>query len=170
MTGERVFTTVRFKKSRPSSARGLTVIELLLVLLLLSVVVGLIVPRMTLLFFHYEFHSTVEQIEKTIYLAFYSAVRDNTVYRLSIDTRQKRFTVFKKDKNGEEDTYIPVTWPGGPVIALPDAMQFAPTVPEAIYFFPDGSSTVESFTLHDDSKKVSFLLQGHLYSFKVVYR
>ena len=105
------FSVIRtFKRS---SLKAFTLIEILLIVVLIGIFAGVVIPRVGVLFFDYEFYSTVSQVEKLIRYAQSSAVSDKNTYRLSIDRREKSFSLFKKTLADEESNFVNVPLKSG---------------------------------------------------------
>ena len=149
---------------------GFTLIEILLVLVLLGIFVGLVIPRVGILFFDYEFHSTINQIEKLIRFASYNSVLNGNIYRLTIDRREKSFVLFQKGTDDDKQEFENVPGRAGSSLILPQNMDISDLSMDTVYFFPDGSSTIATVTLtYRNEKTVSFVMKGYIHGFKVVY-
>ena len=160
-----------FLKFQVQERTGFTLIEILLVIVLVSIFVGLVIPRIGILFFDYEFHSTVSRIEKVIQFASYDAVINKTLYRLSIDRHEKSFCLYQKKAHDDQKEFENVPGKVGSVLVLPENIELSHVTTDTIYFFPDGSSTNATFSLtHKNEKTVSFVMKGFVHGFKVVYQ
>ncbi len=158
------------KKFRKCSLTGFTLIEILLVLVLLSIFVGLVIPRVGILFFDYEFHSTANKIEKLIRFASYSAILNKNIYRLNIDRTAKSFSLSQKKTVNGNSEFENVSGKAGSTLFLPQRVDLSNITADEIYFFPDGSSTASTITIkHSNDNTVSFVLKGFIHGFKVMY-
>jgi len=154
---------------RNSSLTGFTLIELLLVLTLLGIFVGLVIPRVGNLFFDYEFHSSVERIEKMIRFAQQDAVNKELYYRLTIDRTENALILETKSPDSKGD-YSPVPGKIGEEFELPKLCEFSSLRSDAIYFFPDGSTSRAQFAVrYKDDEKVTFKFKGTPFGFSLKY-
>ncbi|MFH1384395.1 MAG: hypothetical protein ABIH47_05455 [Candidatus Omnitrophota bacterium] len=150
---------------------GFTLIEILLVVLLISIFTGLVIPRVGVLFFNYELHSTIEKIEKLIHYAQQSPVLDGTVYKMSIEREEKRFSLFSQQKQDKKEEFEKITGKGSFSIRLPKNMELSDLTSDEIFFFPDGSSTIAQFSIcYNNDQTVSFTIPGYLFGLKVTFR
>jgi type II secretory pathway pseudopilin PulG len=155
-------------KSHKNPSSGFTLIELFLVILLIAVFVGLVIPRVAVLFLGYEFHTTAEKIEKMIFFAQQEAVNNSIYYRLRFDRSDKTFRLEKKDL--DQDDYQMIEGPLGQLHSLPEKIELDIFRTDTIYFFPDGTTTQAEFSLQYDRKeKVIFSLSGAPFGLKIKY-
>jgi len=154
------------------SKNGFTLIELLLVIVLIGVFVGLVIPRVSVMFFDYEFHSTVEKVEKLIRYAQQSSLYEKSKYRLSLDRFEKHLVLEKEypAEYGDKKEFRAVAGKFGEAVVLPEGCALSFRASDAIYFFPDGKTSKEVVTMrYKEEKEVAFTFDGTLHGFAVAY-
>jgi type II secretory pathway pseudopilin PulG len=157
-------------RKRNRRLAGFTLIELLLILVLIGVFLGLVVPRVGLMYFGYEFHTTVEKIEKTILYAQQNAISHNRYYRLTIDRYDKSVALEYKDPGDPRAQYAAEPGRAGEVIRLPEKCELALTYGDTIYFYPDGRTSRGRFSIaFEDTQKAQFSFKGTPFGFSLTY-
>ena len=155
----------RFSKS------GFTFVEILLVLVLIGVFTGLIIPRVGGLFFGYEFHATVNQVEKLIRSSQERAILDNRIYRLSIDAGKKSVRVdVRSVKEEEAEDFVMLDESGKHEISVPEGITMRMMGIDVVFFYPDGTSDKTKFILaQNEDRKATFSIGKTIHAFKVKY-
>lgn len=164
----------RRKKTGPflleRSRSGFTLIELLLILLLIGVFIGLVIPRIGLMYFGYEFHSTVAKVEKTILYAQQNAVNKNRYYRLTFDRGDKRLRLEYKDPEADNGQYTAASGRAGEALVLPERCQIETAYGGTIYFYPDGRTSRGRFSItYEGDYRAQFTFKGTPFGFSLSY-
>jgi prepilin-type N-terminal cleavage/methylation domain-containing protein len=171
---DRPFKGFTLQRKRPVPfcvcGKGFTLIELLLVLTLIGVFVGLVVPRIGVMFFDYEFHAAVERVEKVVRFAQQEAVNSDMYYRLTIDRTENTIQLFQKVPEAYDD-YSAIPGTLGEVFALPESCELLTVRAEDIYFYPDGSTSRTQFSIrYKDQERVVFSFKGTPFGFSLTYK
>jgi type II secretory pathway pseudopilin PulG len=153
--------------TRPRGDAGFTLIEIGLVLLIISVVVALVVPRFRDQS-HAELISQTRKLATTFRFLQEEAILNGRVYRLNIDLDQQRYFITSADDVGElGGGFRAETGILARDVALPASLQIAdvdvPMVSGKLYegvafthFYPDGS--VDATVVHLDNGQEVYTL------------
>src|SRR5512134_1648290 len=145
---------------------GFTLIELGLVLLIISVIVALVVPRFRDQS-HAELISQTRKLASTFRFLQQEAILNARVYRLNIDLDQQRYFVTSAEEGGEMGGFAQETGSLARNVALPASLQIAdvdvPLVSGKLYegvafthFYPDGY--VDATVVHLDNGQEVYTL------------
>jgi type II secretion system protein H len=152
-------------RARPRASAGFTLIELGLVLLIISVIVALVVPRFRDQS-HAELISQTRKLATTFRFLQHEAILNGRVYRLNIDLDQQRYFVTTAEE-GDELNFAQASGILGRNVALPASLQIAdvdvPMVTGKVYegvafthFYPDGY--VDPTVVHLDNGQQAYTL------------
>jgi prepilin-type N-terminal cleavage/methylation domain-containing protein len=152
------------------SRKAFTLIELILVTILIGVFVGLVIPRVGILFFKYEFHDTIKNIETMIRFAQESSLLEKTTYRVTMDRATKEFALEREiyDEDEGKNIFCALEGSRGKSRLLPDDARLS-SYSDSIYFFPDGTTTRDRVSVRFDDDEVVFIFDGTFHGFRVKY-
>ncbi|MGD9764260.1 MAG: Tfp pilus assembly protein FimT/FimU [Candidatus Binatia bacterium] len=150
-------TTASIEQGPRRDAAGFTLIELGLVLLIISVVLALTIPRFRDQS-HAELISQTRKLAATVRFLQHEAILDGRVYRLTFDLDQQRYFVSSADVGGQNARGA--TGILARDVTLPSTVQIADIdVPELggkayegvgfVHFYPDGY--VDPIVVHLDN-------------------
>ncbi len=148
---------------RPARA-GFTLIELLAVLLVVGIILGLVLPRVSSVT-RANLRSSVRLLSGTIRLTYNLAVLNKKNFRLAIDLDQQRYQI--EERNGNE--YIPITSEILQPRTLPDGVWIREVLitdracnhdcmKEYIYFSPYGYVEEAAIYLTNDDETQAYTL------------
>lgn len=153
-------------RARASAAAGFTLIEIGLVLLIISVVVALVVPRFRDQS-HAELISQTRKLATTFRFLQQEAILNGRVYRLNFDLDQQRYFITSAEEGDDFENFTKESGTLARDVALPASLQIAdvdvPMVTGKLYegvafthFYPDGY--VDPTVVHLDNGQQVYTL------------
>jgi type II secretion system protein H len=159
-------------RARPARARGFTLIEITLVLLIIGVLLSLAAPKLSLLG-QARLDASARRLAAMIsYLNDEAALRGR-VYRLTLELDESRYTIetqapYARGEIAEgfvtewdpyaEPTELPL---GIRIVRVESADRAALAGPEALYFLPEGGADTTTITLEgDDGRRLDVWVDG----------
>ncbi len=144
---------------RPAKARGFTLLELVLVMMLLAVMLAVAAPSLRGFTAGSRSRDAVTQVVALAQFAKSRAATDSKVYRLNVDGTSYWLTM------QEGESFIPTGTDFGQTFSLPAGMrvELVPAIanrtfdPTGISFYPDGRSDTAVFRLTDADEKITLL-------------
>lgn len=134
-----MYTTGGWKQNQ-NRWLGFTLIELILVILFISIVIGISNPLFQKTFSYIALKNTSFNIAKAVNYAADMAIIDGVTYKLNFDSDKGCFWITKFDKSSDADgSYIRLDSKYGRVFSLPAGLVFTESATE-VMFYPDGRS------------------------------
>jgi Tfp pilus assembly protein FimT len=97
-------------KDKMERAKGLTIIELVVVMCILAVMVLIAIPNIGRWLPHYRLRSAVRDVASAMQLARLGAIKDNKLWAILFDTGAQSYTVWSSGDDGK--------WPTGDDVAI----------------------------------------------------
>lgn len=116
---------------------GYTLIELTLVILLISVLIGLSTPLFRRTFSELELKNTSYDLAKLINYAQALAVADGASYRMNFNFDKGQYWITKVDTKKETEAYVRIKDRYGRVFSVPEGYTLE-AKEKLITFYPDG--------------------------------
>lgn len=150
---------------------GFTLIEILLVVGMIALLLGFSLPQIGGLYKGYRFHAEIQNVEKLLLYAQTQAVADRKTYKLQFDQQSNTVQIHVRSKE-DASSFDPIKNRYSPM-TLAESVNLRYMRDEAIFFFPDGTSTETSFALvpsdNNEQDEVTFRLSGYPHGIKVTY-
>lgn len=124
---------------RQSSQVGFTLLELLMVLLILSFVVGLSVPLFSRTFNHMQLEVFSYNVARLLDYAGKRAVASRSRTRVHFDTEGRQYWLLQAQAASKESSFQRVSDKLGRTYRIPDAVSVNPSLQD-VTFHPDGSA------------------------------
>jgi len=133
------------------SGLGFTLVELLMVILIMSVVVGLSVPRFGRTFGHLQLQVFAYDVAKLFTYASKRAIAREEILRIYFDTEGKRYWLARAQGAAPKWEFERVAGKFGRINPVPDAISLDPSAGE-VTFFPDGRADRFEMLIFDNSQ------------------
>jgi len=127
------------KRHAGSRKAGFTLIELVLVALIISILIGLSTPLFRNTFSDLQLKNTAFNLAKLINYTREMAIIESTNYRINMNFKKREFWVTKLDSSGDEAVYKRIGGRYGKFFSLPEGL-ILKSKKNKITFYPDGRS------------------------------
>ena len=127
---------------------GFSLLELLTVILVMSTVVGLSVPRFSRSFKHLQVQVVANDIAKLLTYANRRAIAKGEILKVHFDTESKRYWVTRTDQSDLEEGASRVLSKLTQVRLMPESLSVKPSVP-SVTFYPDGRADAFELVIVD---------------------
>ena len=149
-------------KPRRPSKDGFTLIEVLAVLLVVTILIGLALPRFSTTTQDLQLTSSARNLAKLLTYAQERAIVERISYQAVFDSAGKTYWLTRVESKGTETTGLRIEGRYGRPVTLPSGISFRfPEQP--IQFYPDGNS--DPFTIELSAQGRRFILTdgvGHV--------
>lgn len=132
---------------------GLTLVELLIVIVIVSILLSVSVPLFRNTFLGLQLNETANNIASAVRYCYASSVAESIVYMLSFDFQQNIYYISKQDASTEE--FHRVSGRFGKTVKIPTEIKIEGET-EDVYFYPDGKID-----------KVELVLKTNVTAFKI---
>lgn len=134
--------------------KGLTFLELLMVVVLLGLFVAMATPRFQSTYFALQLSNQAKGLAKFLTYAQERAVLEGKTYRFAIDPDKRRYWL-EAESEEEDSSFKRIEGRYGRIFELPEGI-FLESEAKEIFFYPDGGS--DPFTLSLNTKEGNTLL------------
>lgn len=125
-----------------------TLIELVLVVLLISILIGLSAPSFKRTFKNLEIYNSCFNLSKLAQWVQDKAIIERNIYKIKFDLENKTFWIVKKRNTEFIQDFERIQGKYGRVFSLPSELKFVSEKKE-IVFFPDGRCKAEDIKILD---------------------
>jgi prepilin-type N-terminal cleavage/methylation domain-containing protein len=129
---------------------GFTLLELLVVMLIMSVLVGVSVPQFRGTFRHLQLQVVASDVATLLTYAGRRAVATGEVLRVHFDVEGRRYWLVTAPQGSPEEPFERVSGKFARVSSVPRPISFAPSTRE-VTFYPDGRADRFEMVISDDS-------------------
>jgi prepilin-type N-terminal cleavage/methylation domain-containing protein len=138
--------------SRSRSQAGFTLLELLVVMLILSVLVGVSVPQFRGTFRHLQLQVVASEVATLLTYAGRRAVARGEVLRVHFDVEGRRYWLVMAPQGSPAETSETISGKFGRVASVPASISLAPST-RNVTFYPDGRADRFELVISDDSSR-----------------
>lgn len=147
-------------------SRSFTLVELLIVAIIMSILIGLAIPQVRSSFVDIQSKDTCWDVMALMKYAHTRAIIERTRYRVNFDMIENRYWLsFQKEPEVTPDKYDRIKTSIGKTYLLPDTMKIdSMTFDNSITFYPDGTSDDGKMYFSNKNRK-GFVLEitgGHI--------
>jgi general secretion pathway protein H len=128
---------------------GFTLLELLVVLVILSVLVGVSVPQFRGTFRQLQLQVVASDVATLLTYAGRRAVASGEVLRVHFDVEGRRYWLVTAPQGSPEQTFERISGKFGRVSSVPASISFAPSIRD-VTFYPDGRADRFELLISDD--------------------
>jgi len=147
--------------ARAASARGFTLIEALLVVVLLGILVALAVPDFARSFRNQAFHTEVLNLQQAVRYCQYQAIAGRKVLRLAVDPEGGSYRIEQQTTPEDYKAFAPASGRAGQPRAVQSGFRVESATRDPILFFPDGSFTSVSLAIEgEEGQRAAIKLVG----------
>ena len=136
------------KRKNGNNPAAFTLIELTLVLLLITVLLGISTPLFRKTFSGLEVKNASFNLSKAVNYAQEMAIIEKTNFKINFDFKENKFWMTKLEKNDEFPSYKTLSGRYGKSVFMPKGVKLKSET-EEIIFYPDGQSTTAIVSLLD---------------------
>jgi len=144
-----------------TSRTGLTLIELLVYLAVLTLVTALSVPAFTGSYRHLSEESLIQNLERDIRFAQYRAIMEGNAYALQYNDRENIYRFLREERSGRHVEWRPVEERWGKPRKIGKGIRLSFRGQDKIYFIPDGEITEGIIAVIAGSETIATLFPGH---------
>jgi prepilin-type N-terminal cleavage/methylation domain-containing protein len=136
---------------RPGPQAGFTLLELLVVLLILTVLVGVSVPQFGRTFRHLQLQVFASDVANLMTYASRRAVVMDEVLRVHFDVEGRRYWLARAQAASAEEKFERVASKLGRVASVPRSISLTSSA-RAVTFYPDGRADRFEMLISDDNR------------------